>query len=147
MELQHQSFQLIFWIDFLWIDWCDILAPWISCPRDSQESSQELQLKSNSSLMLSLLYGPTLTFVHDHWKNHSFDYKQFCQQSDALLFNMLCRFVIAFLPRSKHFLISWLHSLSAVILEPKKIRSVTVSIVSPSICHEVMRPDVLILVF
>ena len=55
----------------------------------------------------------------------------------SLLFNMLSRFVIAFLPRSKRLLISWLHSLFAVILESKKIKSVTVSIVSPSICHEV----------
>ena len=54
----------------------------------------------------------------------------------ALLFNMLSRLVIAFLPRSKCLLISWLQSLSAVILEPKKIKSVTVSIVSPSICHK-----------
>ena len=56
----------------------------------------------------------------------------------SLLFNMMSRLVIAFLPRSNHLLISWLHSPSAVILEPKKINSVTVSIVSPSICHEVM---------
>ena len=59
----------------------------------------------------------------------------------SLLFNMLSRFAIAFLPRSKHLFISWLQSPSAVILEPKKIKSVTVSIVSPSICHEVTRPD------
>ena len=59
----------------------------------------------------------------------------------SLLFNMLSRFVIAFLPRSKRLLISWLQSPSAVILEPKKIKSVTVSTVSPSICHEVMGPD------
>ena len=64
-----------------------------------------------------------------------------------LLFNMLSRLVIAFLPRSKHLLISWLQSLSAVILEPKKIKSVTVSIISPSICHEVMELDAMILVF
>ena len=57
----------------------------------------------------------------------------------SLLFNMLSRFVIAFLPRSKRLLISWLQSPSAVILEPKKIKSVTVSIVYPSICHEVTR--------
>ena len=56
----------------------------------------------------------------------------------SLLCNMLLRVVIAFLPRSKRLLISWLQSLSTVILEPKKIKSVTVSIVSPSICHEVM---------
>ena len=65
----------------------------------------------------------------------------------SLLFNMLSRFVIAFLPRSKHLLISWLQSPSAVILEPKKIKSVTVSAVSPSICHEVMGLDATILVF
>ena len=65
----------------------------------------------------------------------------------SLLFNMLSRLVIAFLPRSKHLLISWQQSLSAVILEPRKIKSVTVSIVSLSICHEVMGLDAMILVF
>ena len=60
---------------------------------------------------------------------------------------MLSRLVITFLPRSKHFLISWVQSPSAVILEPKTIKSVTVSIVSPSICHEVMGLDAMILVF
>ena len=65
----------------------------------------------------------------------------------SLLFDTLSSFVIVFLPRSKHLLISWLQSLSAVILELKKIKSVTVSIVSPSICHEVMGLDVMILVF
>ena len=65
----------------------------------------------------------------------------------SLLFNTLSGFVTAFLPRSKHLLISWLQSLSAVILEPKKIKSVTVSIVSPSICHDVMGPDAMIFVF
>jgi len=64
----------------------------------------------------------------------------------SLLFNMLSRLVIAFLPRSKHLLISWLQSPSAVILEPKKIQSLTVSIASPSICHEVMGPDAMTLV-
>ena len=65
----------------------------------------------------------------------------------ALLFNMLSRLVIAYLPRSKYLLISWLQSPSAVILEPKKIKSLTVSIVSPSVCHEVIEPDAMILVF
>ena len=65
----------------------------------------------------------------------------------SLLFNVLSRLVITFLPRSKCLLISWLQSPSAVILEPKKIKSVTVSIVSPSICHEMMGPDAMILVF
>ena len=59
----------------------------------------------------------------------------------SLLFNMLSRLVITFLPRSKHLLISWLQSASAVILEPPKIKSLTVSIVSPSVCHVVMGPD------
>ena len=65
----------------------------------------------------------------------------------SLLFNMLSRLVIAFLSRSKHLLISWLQSPSAVILDPKKIKSLNVSIVSPSICHQVMGPDAMILVF
>ena len=65
----------------------------------------------------------------------------------SLLFNMPSRLVIAFLPRSKHLLISWLQVPSAVILEPKKIKSLFVSIVSPSICHEVMGPDAMIFVF
>ena len=59
----------------------------------------------------------------------------------SLLFNILPRFVMVFLPRSKHLLIAWLQSPSAVILEPPKIKPVTVSIASPSICHEVMGPD------
>ena len=65
----------------------------------------------------------------------------------SLLFNTLPRFLIAFLPRSKHLLISQLQSTSEVILEPRKIKSVTVSIVSPSICHQVMGLDAMILVF
>ena len=65
----------------------------------------------------------------------------------SLLFNVLSRLVIAFLPRSKHLLISWLQSPSAVILEPQKIKSDTDSTVSPSICHEVMGPDAMIFVF
>ena len=64
-----------------------------------------------------------------------------------LLFNVLSRFVIIFLPRSKHLLISWLQSPSEVILEPPKIKSDTVSPVSPSICHEVMGPDAMIVFF
>ena len=67
--------------------------------------------------------------------------RTFIGQVMSLIFNMLSRFVIAFLPRSKRLLISWLPSPSAVILEPKKMKSVTVSTFSPSICHEVMGPD------
>ena len=65
----------------------------------------------------------------------------------SLLLNMLSRLVLTFLPRSKHLFISWLQSPSAVILEPKKIKSATVSTVSPSICHEVMGLDTMVLVF
>ena len=79
-------------------------------------------------MALSFLYGPTLTSTR--WT--------FVGKVMSLLFNMLSRFVIVFLPRSKGLLISWLQSLSTVILEPKKVKFVTVSIVSPSICHEVM---------
>ena len=64
-----------------------------------------------------------------------------------LLFNTLSKFLIAFIPRSKHILISWLQSSSDVMLEPKKIKSVTVSIVSPSIYDEVVGPDAMILAF
>ena len=65
----------------------------------------------------------------------------------SLLFNMPSRFIIAFLPRSKRLLITWLQSPSAVILEPRKIKFDTVSTISPSISHEVIGPDVMILVF
>ena len=65
----------------------------------------------------------------------------------SLLLNMLSRLVITFRARSKRLLISWLQSPSVVILEPRKIKSDTISILSPSICHEVMRPDAMILVF
>ena len=71
----------------------------------------------------------------------------FVSKMTSLLFNTLPRFVIAFLPRSKHLLISWFQSPSAVILEPKKIKSVTVSIVFPSIWHKVMGLEAMILVF
>ena len=71
----------------------------------------------------------------------------FVGQVMSLLFNMLSRLVIAFLPRSKHLLISWLQSPSTVILESQKIKSHTVSIVSPSVCHEVTGLDAMIVVF
>ena len=80
--------------------------------------------------MLSFLYGLTLTSIHNYWKNHSFDYTDIPKVM-SLLYNMLSRLVIAFLPRSKPLLNSWLHSPSAVILEPKKIKSVTVSMFFP----------------
>ena len=97
--------------------------------------------------MLSLFFGPALTSMHDYWKNDSFDYTDLCRQSNVSSFNILSGLVIVFLPRSKRFLISWLQSPSAVILEPKKIKSVTVSIVPPSICHEAMGLDAMIFAF
>ena len=116
------------------IDWCDLLtaqAPWF---------------ESINSLVLSLHYGPTLTSLHDYWKKHSFDYMDFVSKVISLLFNMLSKFVIAFLPRS-NLLISCLQSPSAVILEAKKIKFITLSIVFPSIFHEVMGLDVMISIF
>ena len=89
------------------------------------------QFKSISSSALSFLYGSTLTSIHNYWKNHSFDYMDLCWQSNVSVFNMLSKLVIAFLPRSKHLLILGLQSPSAVILEPPKIKSDTVSTVSP----------------
>ena len=99
--------------------------------------------------MFSFLYGPALTYIHDYWKNYSFDYYiwAFVGKVMSPLFNILSRLVIAFLLRGKHLLISWLQSPSAVILEPPKIKSVTVSTVSPSICYDVMVLDAMIFVF
>ena len=139
------SFQWIFKTDFLQ-DW----LVWFPCsPRDSQESSPTPQFKSINSSTLSFLYSPTFTSIHDCWKNHSPDFVAFdlCCKVMSLLFNMLSRLVIAFLLRSKHLLNSWLQSPFAVILESKEIKSLTVSMVSPSICHEVMGLNAMILVF
>ena len=90
----------------------------VGCPysaRDSQGSSPTPQFKSINSLVLSVLYGPTLTYIHDYWKNHSFDWHTFVGKVMFQLFNALSRLVIAFLPMSKHLLISRLQSLSSVI--------------------------------
>ena len=97
--------------------------------------------------MLSFLYGPIPTSIHDDWKTIALIRWTFVSIVISLLFTMLSRLVIAFLPRSKRLSISWLQSPSEVILEPKKIKSLTVSIVSPSVCHEVMGLHVMILVF
>ena len=142
LQLQHQSFQWILRTVFLqeWLVWSPC------SPRESQESSPTPQFKSINSLVL-ILYGPTLTSIHDYWENHSFDYKHLCRQSNVSSFSYDIQVCHSFLPSSKHLLISWLQSPSAVILEPKKIKSVTVSIVSLSICHKVMGPDAIIIVF
>ena len=97
--------------------------------------------------MLNILYSPTLTSIQEYWKKRRFEYIDFAGKVMALLFNMLSRLVIDFLPKSKHLLTSWLQSPSAVVLEPKKIKSLTVSVVPSSICREMIRPDAIILVF
>ena len=134
LELQHQFFQWIFRTDFLY----DGLVASPCSPRDSQESSPAPQFESINSSVLSFLSGSNITSIHDHWRNHSFDFMDLCQQSDASLFNMPSQFVKAFISRSKHLLISWLQPPSAMILECKKIKSVPVSTFSPSICNEVV---------
>ena len=87
-------------------DWFDLLVV-----QGTLKSSPAPQLERISSLVLSLLYGPTLISICDYWKNYTFDYKDLCQQRNVLLLNMLSRLVIVFLPRSKCLLISWLQSL------------------------------------
>ena len=111
------------------------------------ESSPTPQLESINSLVCSLLYGPTLTPHVTTGKTIALTTPTFVGKVVSLLFNMLSWFVTAFLPRSKCLLISQLQSLSAVILEYKKKKSVIVSVVSPSICHEVIGPDTMILIF
>ena len=112
-----------------------------------KESSPSRQFKSINSSVLSFFYSPTLTSIHDYWKTIALTIWTFVGKVMPLLFNMLSWFAIVFLPRSKHLLISWLQLPSAVILELKKIKSVTVSIISPSIYHEVMGPDAMIFIF
>ena len=115
------------------------------CSRGFQESSPASQFKGINSLVLCLLYGPAPTTVRDHWEDHSLDYVDLCQQSNVSAFQTLSGFVITFLPRSNHLLISWLQSSSAVIIETKKGISVTTSTFSPSICHEAMGFDAMTL--
>ena len=141
-QLQHQSFQRTPRTDLLQ----NGLVGSPCSPRDSQESSLTPQFKSINFSALSFLHSPTLTSIHDHWKNIPLTRRTFVGKVMSLLFNMLSRLVITFLLRSKRLLISWLQS-SAVILEPPKINSDTVSTVAPSICQEVMGPDAMIFVF
>ena len=105
------------------------------------------QFKSINSSMLSLLHSPTLIPYMTTGKTIPLTRLTFVGKVMSLLFNMLSRLVIAFFPRSKRLLISWLQSPSAVILEPRKIKSDIVSTVYPYISHEVMGPDAMIFVF
>ena len=121
------------------MDWLDLLAV--------QGTLKSLLQHHINFSALSFFHSPTLTPIHDHWKTIALTRRTFVGKVMSLLFNMLSKLVITFLPRSKRLLISWLQSPSAVILEPKKIQSDTVSTVSPSIPHEVIGPDAIILVF
>ena len=139
LELQHQSFQWIFRTDFLW-DW---LVGWISLLSKGPLrvfSSTTVQKHKFSNAQLSVWSN---SHIHT-WllkKTVALTIQTFVSRVMSLLFNMLSKFVIAFLPRRKRLLISWLQPPSAVILEPQKIKSDTVSFVSPSIYHEVMGLD------
>ena len=124
------------------IDWFDLLA----IPETLRSLLQHHNSKSSILWCSAFFNGPTLTSVHDYWKNHCLTRWTLVGKVMSLFYNMLSKFVIAFLPRSKYLLISWLHSPYTVILEDKKIKSVTVSTFSPSIYHEVMRLFAMILV-
>ena len=108
-----------------------------------QHHSSKASVLQCSAFFLLQLSHPYMTTG----KNIALPKQTFVDKVMSQLFNMLSRLVITFLPRSKRLLISWLQSPSAVILEPPKIKSATVSTVSPSICQEVMGPDAMILVF
>ena len=102
----------------------------------------ELQHQSSSE------YSGLISFrIHEYWKDLALTIWTFVGKVMSLLFNTLARFIIAFLPRSKCLLISWLQSHSAAILEHKKIKLITVSIFPLSICHDVMGLDIMMLVF
>ena len=125
------------------MDWLDVLAVQGTLKSLLQHDSSKASVHLRSAFFI-------VQFSHPYMntgKTIALTRQTFADKVMSLLFDMMSRLVITFLPRSKHLLISWLQSLSAVILEPKKIKSVTVSIVSPSICHEVMGPDNVILVF
>ena len=141
-QFQHQGSNEYSGLISLRIDWFNLLAV-----QGTQESSPTPQFKSINSLALSFFYSLTCSTYMTTRKTIALARWTFDGKVMSLLFNMLSRLIIAFLLRSKCLLISWLQSPSAVILEPKKIKSDTVSIVSPSICHEVMGPDAMILVF
>ena len=122
------------------IDWLDLLAVQGTLKSLSQHHSLKASILWHSAVFMVQLSHPHMTTG----KTIALSIWSFVSKLMSLLFNMLSRFIIAFHPRSKHLLISWLQSPSAMVLESKKIKSVTVS---PSICHEVMGPDAMILVF
>ena len=125
------------------MDWLDLLAVQGTLKSIFQPHSSKTSILQCSAFFIVQLSHSYMTIE----KTIALTRWTFVGKVMSLLFNMLSRLVIAFLPRSKHLLISCLQSPSAVILEPKKIKSVTVSIVSPSVCHEVMGWDAMIFVF
>ena len=136
-QLQHQSYQWTPRILSFRMDWLDLLAVQGTLKSLLQHHSSKAAILRYSAFFTVQLSHPYMTTG----KTTALTRWTFVDKVMSLLFNTLSRFVITFLPRSKHLLISWLQSPSAVILEPRKIKSVTVSTVSPSICHEVMGPD------
>ena len=119
------------------MDWLDLLAGQGTLKSLLQHHSSKASILWCSAFFTAQLSHPYMTTG----KTIALTKQTFAGKVMSLLLNMLSRLVITFLPRSKCFLISWLQSPSAVILEPRKIKSATVSTVSPSICHEVMGPD------
>ena len=127
----------------LMMDWLDLLAIQGTLKSLLQHHSSKTSILRHSAFLIVQLLYPYMTIG----KTMALTRRTFVGKVTSVLFNMLFRFVIAFLPRNKHLLISWLKSPSAVILKPKKIKSLTVSIVSRSISHEEMGPDAVILDF
>ena len=125
------------------IDWLDLLAFQRTLKSLLQHHSSKASILQHSAFFILQLSHPCMTTG----KTIALTRRTFVGKVMSLLFNMLSRLVITFLPRSKRLLISWLQSPSAVILEPRKIKSVTVSTISQSICNEVMGLDAMILVF
>ena len=125
-----------------WIDWFDLLAVQGTLKSLLQHHSSKASILPQSVFFMVQLPHPYMTTG----KTIALIIWTFVSKVMSLIFNILSRFVIPLLPRGKCLLISWPQSLSTVILEPKKIKSVTVSIVSSSICHEVMEPDPITLV-
>ena len=142
-QLQHQSFQWTPRTDILWMDWLDLLAVQGTLKSLLQHHSSKTSILQHSAFFIVQLSHPYMTTG----KTIALTRWTFVGKLMSLLRNMLSRLVITFLPRSTCFLISWLQSPSEVILEPRKIKSVTVSTVSSSICHEVIGLDAMILVF
>ena len=125
------------------MDWLDLLAVQGTLKSLIQHHSSKASILWHSAFFI-------LQFSHLYMttgKTIALTRQTFIGKVMSLLFNMLSRLVIAFLPRSKHHLISWLQSPSTVILEPRKIKSATVSTVSPSISHEVIGPNAMIFIF